>query len=146
LDEQRSLKEDGRAFATELVTGVLREKRRLDESIAAVAPNWPIEQLAIVDRNILRLALYELYELKTPLKAAINEAVELAKIYGSDNSSRFVNGVLGAIAAQIQEHRYPWPGRVLRRKDGYRTRTTSEDRRGTARRGAGTGRAERLFR
>lgn len=110
LKEHRSLKEDGRSFATELVTGVLREQQRLDRAIAAVAPNWPIEQLAIVDRNILRLALYELYELKTPLKAAINEAVELAKTYGSDNSFRFVNGVLGAIATQIQAAPVPARG------------------------------------
>jgi N utilization substance protein B len=110
LKEHRSLKEDGRVFATDLVTGVLREKGRLDRAIAEVAPNWPVQQLAIVDRNVLRLALYELYELKTPLKAAINEAVELAKTYGSDNSFRFVNGVLGAIATQIQATAAPAGG------------------------------------
>jgi N utilization substance protein B len=99
---ERSISEEGKAFALELVTGVLRDRQGLDRAIASVAPNWPVEQLAAVDRNILRMALYEIYELKTPLKAAINEAVELAKTFGSDNSFRFVNGVLGAIAAQIQ--------------------------------------------
>jgi N utilization substance protein B len=110
LFSERSLNDQGKSFASELVTGVLGERQRLDEAIHAVAPNWPVGQLAIVDRNILRLALYELYELKTPLKAAINEAVELAKTYGSDNSFRFVNGVLGAIAAQIQMTATPAPG------------------------------------
>ena len=99
---ERSLNEEGKAFAFELVRGVWREREGLDRTIGSVAPNWPVEQLAAVDRNILRVALYELYELKTPMKAAINEAVELAKTYGSDNSFRFVNGVLGAVATQIQ--------------------------------------------
>lgn len=99
---ERSLNEEGKAFAFELVRGVWREREGLDRTIGSMAPNWPVEQLAAVDRNILRVALYELYELKTPMKAAINEAVELAKTYGSDNSFRFVNGVLGAVATQIQ--------------------------------------------
>jgi N utilization substance protein B len=70
--------------------------------IAKYAPEWPVDQLAVIDRNILRMALYELqYNEDVPIKVAINEAVELAKIFGSDTSPRFVNGVLGAF---MQDH------------------------------------------
>ncbi len=80
-----------------LVFGVLRDRERLDELIARFAPEWPVEQLPIVDRNILRMALWELTdpESDTPVRVAINEAVELAKLFGSESSPRFVNGVLG---------------------------------------------------
>ena len=95
------LRPDGQAFARELVTGVLQHRDRLDARIAAHAPEWPIRQLAAIDRNVLRIAIYE-FEVShiTPTRVAINEAVELAKQYGSDSASRFVNGVLGAIAAE----------------------------------------------
>ena len=87
------------AFAERLVAGVLDERRALDVDIARFAPDYPVDQLAVVDRNILRLALYELrHEPGTPLKVVINEAVELAKTYGGDASPRFINGVLGAVA------------------------------------------------
>jgi N utilization substance protein B len=94
-----NLPESGASFMRELVLGVLRFQSELDGLIAQYAPEWPVDQLAVVDRNILRIALYELGATDTPLKVAINEAVELAKQFGSDSSPRFVNGVLGSAAA-----------------------------------------------
>ncbi len=95
--EEESLNEEGQAFARQLVLGVLAGQAELDALIKRFAPEWPVDQLAIIDRNILRLALYELLSLgDVPIKVAINEAVELAKLYGSDSAPRFVNGVLGA--------------------------------------------------
>jgi N utilization substance protein B len=89
-------------FAHELVTGVIQNREQLDQNIRDFAPAWPIDQLSIVDRNILRLAIFEiLHDNKIPVKVAINEAVELAKAFGSDNSSRFVNGVLGSVSALV---------------------------------------------
>lgn len=68
------------------------------------APEWPLDQVAVIDRNILRIALWEFaVEKRTPVKVAINEAIELAKVYGSDSSSRFVNGVLGSLVNHITE-------------------------------------------
>lgn len=91
---------EGQAFARRLVYGVLRHQPLLDGWIARFAPEWPVNQLAIVDRNILRLALFELTSGgDTPVKVVINEAVELAKTFGSDSSPRFVNGVLGSFVA-----------------------------------------------
>jgi N utilization substance protein B len=85
-------------FARFVVHGVLDHQERLDEMIIVHAPEWPIDQMAIVDRNILRIALFEFVVDKgTPPKVAINEAVELAKIFGSDSSQRFINGVLGTL-------------------------------------------------
>ncbi len=89
------------AFCRALVTGVVEHLQLLNDIIQRIAPEWPIEQMACVDRNILRLAAYEvLFYHDTPSKVAINEAVELAKRYGSDSSSRFVNGVLGTLVSQ----------------------------------------------
>jgi len=86
-------------FAAGLVRGVLTNKEQLDQNIRDFAPAWPLNQISIIDRNILRLAIFEiLHDNKMPVKVAINEAVELAKTYGSNNSSRFVNGVLGSIS------------------------------------------------
>jgi len=86
-------------FARELVSSVTDQRQALDDVIAKVAPAWPLEQMAPVDRNILRLAIMEiLLNNRTPVKAAINEAVELAKSFGSDNSAKFVNGVLGSVS------------------------------------------------
>ena len=85
------------AFAAECVAGVHDRKKELDALVARHAPLWPIGQLSAVDRNVLRLALYELREgSPTPPKVAINEAIELAKEFGGASSSRFINGVLGA--------------------------------------------------
>ncbi|MBN1484389.1 MAG: transcription antitermination factor NusB [Chloroflexia bacterium] len=88
-------------FARQLLQGVLRHRQQIDALIVEAAPNWPLEQMAHVDVNILRIAIYELLFVEgsyIPLKAAINEAVELAKQFGSGSSRRFVNGVLGTLA------------------------------------------------
>ncbi len=93
---------EGIAFASSIVQGVLNCLAQLDQVISKHAPEWPVDQLAIVDRNILRIALYELqHNQDVPIKVAVNEAVELAKTFGSDTAPRFVNGVLGAF---LQEH------------------------------------------
>lgn len=91
-------------FARQIVLGVLPLSEKLDQFIAEHAPEWPLDQVAIIDRNILRIALWEfaVFE-KTPIKVAINEAVELAKVYGSDSTPRFVNGVLGSLAGRQNE-------------------------------------------
>jgi transcription antitermination protein NusB len=88
---------DDKAFVESLVKGVIKESADLDEKIQPIAPDWPIDQIARIDRNILRIGIYELLHSGkiVPPKVAINEAVELAKAFGSDNSSKFVNGVLG---------------------------------------------------
>lgn len=92
-------------FVKELVHGVLDKQDDLDGQIRPLAPEWPLEQIARIDRNILRLGLYELlYRGKqVPPKVAINEAVELAKAFGSDNSSKFINGVLGTAYRTLVE-------------------------------------------
>ena len=94
------LSEENAAFVRELVTGVIQSKEEIDRNIQSFATAWPIEQIPVVDRNILRLAIFEiLFDNKVPVKVAINEAVELAKLFGSDNSPKFVNGVLGSVSA-----------------------------------------------
>ena len=94
------LSEDNAAFARDLVNGVIQNREQIDQHIRKFAPAWPLEQIPIVDRNILRLAIFEvLLDNNVPVKVAINEAVELAKKFGSDSSSRFVNGVLGSVSA-----------------------------------------------
>ena len=90
-------------FARELVEGVLANRDQLDKQIQELAPAWPVSQLSPIDRNLLRLAIYEVtVATGTPPKAAINEAVELAKLYGSEGSPRFINGVLGSIMDRIK--------------------------------------------
>ena len=91
-------------FAQELVSGVAGSAEVLDTAIAQYAPEWPMDQVAVIDRNILRLALWEVavYK-KTPLKVCINEAVELAKAFGTDSSPRFINGVLGSLAENMDK-------------------------------------------
>jgi N utilization substance protein B len=94
----------GVEFAKHLLKGVLAHKEGFDAIIQRVAPEWPIDQIAVVDRNILRLAAYEvLVDEGVPPKVAINEAVELAKTFGSESSSRFVNGVLGTLLGNKDE-------------------------------------------
>ena len=91
-------------FASKIVNGVWPMVHTLDQFIAEHAPEWPLDQVATIDRNILRIALWEFAVYgKTPIKVAINEAVELAKVYGSDSTPRFVNGVLGSLANQFNE-------------------------------------------
>ncbi len=94
--------EDVAAFARELIHGVIENREHLDQNIREFAPAWPLDQISIIDRNILRLAIFEiLHNRKIPVKVAINEAVELAKTFGSDSSSRFINGVLGSVSNLI---------------------------------------------
>lgn len=96
--EESPLPEPAADFVRRLVLGVLQCQALLDPFIQQHAPEWPLEQMAYIDRNILRIALFEFaVDGQTPVKVAINEAVELAKMFGSDSSPRFVNGVLGAL-------------------------------------------------
>ncbi len=100
------LSEENGVFVRELVSGVIQNKEKIDLNIQNFAPAWPIEQIPVVDRNILRLAIFEvLLDNKVPIKVAINEAVELAKIFGGDNSSRFVNGVLGSVSGLVENRK-----------------------------------------
>ena len=90
-------------FATGLVKGVLENQTRIDGLIETYAPSWPLKQMALVDRNLLRVAIYEIMIAgETPPKAAVNEAVELAKVFGAANSPKFVNGVLGSVMTAAQ--------------------------------------------
>ena len=94
------LSEENTEFVRAMVSGVSQNREKIDGHIRNFAPAWPIEQLPVVDRNILRLAIYEiLLDNKVPVKVAINEAVELAKTFGSENSPKFINGVLGSVSA-----------------------------------------------
>ena len=101
LVRNTSLSEDTVAFARGLVSKVLENIETVDELIQRFAPAWPLRQMAIVDRNILRLGVYEILFETVPVKVAINEAVELAKAFGSDNSPKFVNGVLGSVYVEL---------------------------------------------
>lgn len=99
LVEAAAAPPEARRFALELVRGVLDNRDSIDETIRQTAPAWPLEQIAVVDRNILRLAIYEiLIDNKVPMRAAINEAVELAKEFSGENSPKFINGVLGSVS------------------------------------------------
>ncbi|MFC1961719.1 transcription antitermination factor NusB [Chloroflexota bacterium] len=100
LLEDSELSEENRSFVADLVNGVIQHREQLDGYIRRFAPAWPLEQLALVDRNILRLAIFEILfdNNRVSVKVAINEAVELAKRFGSDNSAKFVNGVLGSVS------------------------------------------------
>ncbi len=90
-------------FVRELVRGVISHREGIDEKIQEFAPSFPVSQLPVVDRNVLRLAILELLiDNKVPLKVAINEAVELAKRFGAERSSKFVNGVLGSISNLVE--------------------------------------------
>ena len=103
LLEEEPLPAKYQAFAKELLAGVDDRKTELDQTILRYAPAWPVAQLPVVDRNILRIALFELkYHQETPNKTAVNEAVELAKTFGSDSSARFINGVLGSVMADME--------------------------------------------
>jgi N utilization substance protein B len=102
--EESPLPDDLSDFARQIIFGVLPMRVTLDQIIAVYAPEWPLDQIAAIDRNILRMALWEFaVQHETPIKVAINEAVELAKQYGSDSAPRFVNGVLGALADHQHE-------------------------------------------
>jgi N utilization substance protein B len=103
-DRQLTLGQETADYLRWLVHGVTTNRPELDRVIAKYAPEWPVDQLAIIDRNLLRLALFELGSRTSdaPAKVVINEAVELAKRFGSDNSPRFINGVLGSALDEIQ--------------------------------------------
>lgn len=91
-------------FISQIISGVISYQSTLDEFIADFAPEWPLDQVAVIDRNLLRIALWEIAVYgKTPVKVAINEAVELAKVYGSDGTPRFINGVLGGFVDNLEE-------------------------------------------
>jgi N utilization substance protein B len=108
--ETDGLSVDTAQFARLLVEGVIGHRDKLDNLISSSAPSWPMDQMAKVDKNILRLAIFEiLFNNDVPVKAAINEAIELAKNFGSESSSRFVNGVLGAIVTQNSRNRNEQP-------------------------------------
>jgi N utilization substance protein B len=95
-----------REYALRLIRGINGDQQRIDALIGEAAPAFPLPQLPSVDRNVLRIAVYELlHERRVPTKAAINEAVEIAKRFGGTNSSRFVNGVLGTVLQRIEGER-----------------------------------------
>lgn len=95
-EHEKSLDDD--SFVRRLVEGVIREHTSIDELIIKAAPEWPLDQVAVIDKTVLRIGIYELlYEEEVPPKVAINESVELAKAFGGENSSKFINGVLGTI-------------------------------------------------
>ena len=103
LEEEAGLPEATSEYALQVTEGVVRQQDEIDEFIHKFAPAWPVRQLPAVDRNILRLALFELrYGSGIPHKIALNEAVELAKTFGSESSARFVNGVLGSVMEEIE--------------------------------------------
>jgi N utilization substance protein B len=102
LGAGETLAQEVLSFSEELVGGVVQHKSEVDALIKRFAPAFPVEQMSIIDRNILRLAIFEiLFDDKTPFKVAINEAVELAKEFGSDSSPRLINGVLGSITIEL---------------------------------------------
>lgn len=102
--EEEKLDKKHAEFAYQIINGVAPLMDLLDDFLAEHAPEWPLDQIATIDRNILRIALWEFAVYgKTPLKVAINEAVELAKEFGSESSPRFINGVLGSLALRKNE-------------------------------------------
>jgi len=96
----KKLPQEALSFSKELVKGVLQNKAELDALIEKFAPAFPVDQMSFIDRNILRLAIFEILFNKSPIKVSINEAVELAKGFGSDSSPRLINGVLGSITTE----------------------------------------------
>ncbi len=108
--------EDGMAeFARQIIMGVIPITDKLDNLIAQHAPEWPMDQVAVIDRNILRIALWEFAVAScTPVKVAINEAIELSKLFGSDSTPRFINGVLGSLAARQAEIQQEFASQTFR--------------------------------
>ena len=105
--EETPLSDELSEFARQIIFGVLPITQTLDQIIAKYAPEWPLDQIAAIDRNILRMALWEFaVSHDTPIKVAINEAVELAKQFGSDSAPRFVNGVLGSALDEIRKQEF----------------------------------------
>ena len=103
IDRYKDLVDD-KKFIKDLANGILKKADKLDKELQPIAPEWPIDQIARVDRNVLRIGLYELlYEKDVPPKVVINESVELAKSFGNTNSSKFINGVLGTALTQKEQ-------------------------------------------
>lgn len=99
LTESKDMPADAVGFVQEIVTGVIDNQVKIDQTIERFATAWPVSQIPPVDRNILRIAIFELLHHNiTPVRVAINEAVELAKTFGSESSSKFINGVLGSVS------------------------------------------------
>lgn len=104
LLQEKALPDAAAEFARSIVLGVLQKQKEIDDLVRKFAPAFPLEQIAIIDRNILRLAIFEvLFDNRVPIKVAINEAVELAKGFGGDASQKFVNGVLGAVVGSCKQ-------------------------------------------
>ncbi|MDI6883290.1 MAG: transcription antitermination factor NusB [Patescibacteria group bacterium] len=111
---EKNIKEFGpgledKSFVWQLVTGVIEHLKELDEIITKAAPQWPINQISIVDRNVLRIGIYELLfgdKEAVPPKVAINEAIELAKGFGGEASGKFINGVLGTVYKEIEKNKW----------------------------------------
>lgn len=104
LEEDDEIEKNQVEFARQIIFGVLPLASALDNLISQHAPEWPLDQVATIDRNIIRIALWEFaVECCTPIKVAINEAIELSKMFGSDSTPRFVNGVLGSLASRQNE-------------------------------------------
>jgi N utilization substance protein B len=102
--QESPLPEPTADFARGLINGVIQNKQAIDSEIRRFAPLFPLEQLAAIDRNILRLAIYEiLFDSQVPVKVAVNEAVDLAKSFSSDSSPKFINGVLGSVIANSEQ-------------------------------------------
>lgn len=103
--EPNAATDEMRAYASRLVSGVIEQREKLDEQIGACAPEFPVESLATIDRNILRVALYEIGQNnpEVPVKVAINEAVEIAKEFAADSAPKFINGVLGAAIVRYHQ-------------------------------------------
>ena len=111
---EQSLSQEAISFIEKLVQGVLKNKSKIDEVIGRFAPSFPVAQMSVIDRNILRIAIFEiLMDNNTPVKVAINEAIELAKTFGSDSSPRLINGVLGSIVTKYGKasHERPKEGK-----------------------------------
>ncbi len=115
--DRYSAKLDDKAFLQELAEGVYKKVGDLDKKIQPIAPDWPLSQIARIDLSILRISFYELLYMKnTPPKVVINEAVELAKSYGGENSSKFINGVLGTLLKEIENGKEPKPAKKTAKK------------------------------
>ena len=114
---------DDEGFTSELISGTAKNVDEIDQLITKYAPEWPIEQITVVDRNVLRIGIFELkFSPEIPPKVAINEAIELAKAFGGESSGKFVNGVLGTIYKEMGEKQ------VVNSKTGKKTVEKAEDK------------------
>lgn len=121
--DRYSAKLDDKAFLNELAEGVYEKIAELDSKIQPIAPDWPLNQIARIDLCILRISFYELLFMKdTPPKVVINEAVELAKSYGGENSSKFINGVLGTLLKNIDSKQEVKPAKKPPKKAAKKTK------------------------